>query len=778
MSVPACPVPAAGSRRSPLLSSVTGVLAALLATPVVAQQTAPAQQAPTETPATAPAESAPPIAPVDASNATASTAPGDIVVTAQKRAERLRDVPIAISVVTNQLLASTNSRNFAELQGTIPSVYFAGNSGGGRTYITLRGATGLALNTGDEPVAIYMDDVYLARGVTIGMSDLLDVGAIEIVRGPQGTLQGRNATAGAILLRSADPTSTFEGRVTAGLSDPLEFRAQAALSGPLGGGLKGRIAVGYVNDRGWAYNPYNGQHIGGAKSYQARAVLTYGDTGPFDARVVFDYAHVRNFPAIFRYAATTFSTTPGALVKTPTPNTPLPDATYDAIFNHNRISLNPGSNTLVETGGVSAKLSYAFGPVDLVSVTGFRIAHVDGINDSDGLDVSKQGYNHNNDKSNEVSQELRLQSSGKHFLNYILGAYYFYEHQPYTDDIYNLQFSIPTNTVTRYSGVQNTVSYAFFGDATVDLTRNFQVIGGIRYTHDHKSLNAVIQPTNLDTNVTITTPYLDPVTKTPPGVTYTDVSYRAKLVWHPTPDIMIYGGYGRGFRSGGYNPFLLQGPYSPEILKSWEVGSKGDFFDRALSYSLSAYTNDYSNLQLRGGVPSGGAIITNAGRSRIKGVELEFTARPAQGLRLTANGSYTDAKFTSFPLAFDSLNHPVDATGNKLPRTPAFQYFVAGEKDLALSSDWVLTAEANWRWRGRIYFLFTNQQDPTWSDKPGGELGLRLTAHSADSRVSGSIFATNVTNERIINTAAVTFSYPQVGLNKPRVIGASAEYRF
>ena len=681
-------------------------------------------------------------------------------------------MPIAISVVTNQLLASTNSRNFAELQGTIPSVYFAGNSGGGRTYITLRGATGLALNTGDEPVAIYMDDVYLARGVTVGMADLLDVGSIEIVRGPQGTLQGRNATAGAILLRSADPTDTLEGRVSAGISDPLEFRTQAALSGPIGDtGLRFRGAGGYVNDRGWSYNPYRRRHEGGAESYQGRGVLTYGE-GDLSARVVVDYSHIRNQPAIFRYAATTFSTTPGALVKTPTPNTPLPQAQRDAIFKDDRISLNPGSDTLVETGGISSKLTYTLDGVDIVSVTGLRRAIVSATNDSDGHDVAQGGFNQIRDTSNEFSQELRLQSTGRNLVDWIVGFYFFNEHQRFDDNIYNLKFTLPTNTVTRYYGLQNTWSYASFADVTVNVAPTLQVIGGVRYTNDRKHFDSFILPRNLDTGVQTRTLYR------PRDAKYDDVSYRGKIVWHPTPDIMLYGGYGKGFRAGGFNPFLVQAPYQPETLKSWEIGSKGDLFSRVLSYSLSAYTNDYSNLQLRGGVPNGGAIITNAGRSRIKGVEAELTARPAEGLRLTANGAYTQARFTSFPLAFDSLNRPVNATGNRLPRTPTWQYFVSAEKDVAVSDRFVVTAEANWRWRDRIYFLFTDQSAPTWQDGPGGELGARLSAHTPDGGKSLSVFATNITNARIINTAAVTFSYPQVGLNKPRVIGLSGEVRF
>lgn len=697
----------------------------------------------------------------------------DIIVTAQKRNERLRDVPISISVVTPALLTSTNARNFAELQGVVPGVYFAGNSGGGRTYITLRGATGLALNTGDEPVAIYMDDVYMARGVTIGMSDLLDIGSVEIVRGPQGTLQGRNATAGAILLKSADPTDNFQGKVQASVAAPEEFRGQFSLSGPLGGGFGARVSAGYVTEKGWAFNPFNGSHIGGSESYQARGVLT-NETGPFSARVVVDYSWTENFPAIFRYAKTNFTAGNGALVPagTATPNTPLDPAVRDAIFNHNRISLNPGTDTKVSGGGASVKLAYDMGGVDLISVTGWRKAWVRGRNDSDGLDVAKMGYNFNNDHSHQVSQELRLQSSGNQRFSWILGAYVFNEEQQYTDDIYNLKLSLPTNTVTRYSGTLSTWSLAGFADATFKITPQLSVIGGIRYTKDQKRLHSNITATNLDTNVSTVTPY------SPARATWTDWSYRAKLVYKPSKELTFFIGYGKGFRAGGYNPFAVQIPYAPEINKSWEAGAKGDLFDGKLTYSLAAYRNDYSNLQLRAGVPTGGAIITNAASALIKGVELEMTAKPAPGTRLTGNLAYTDARFTSFPTARNTLDQPVDATGNVLPRTPKWQFFVAAEQDVAIGSTMKVTAEVNYRWRDKIYFFFTDQTAQPWQDPAGAELGARLGLRPNDGRWSLAVFGTNLTNARIINTAAVTFSYPQVGLNKPRVIGLSGEFKF
>ena len=702
----------------------------------------------------------------------ADAAGGEIIVTAQKRSERLRDVPISISVVNNALLASTNSRNLNELTGAVPGVQFNGNGGGGRTYLSLRGTTGSALNTGDEPVAIYMDDVYLARGVTIGTQDLLDVGAIEIVRGPQGTLQGRNATAGAILIRSADPTDHLEGYVTAGIEGPLEYRTQGALSGPLGSGFDARIAAGYVKADGFGRNLFDGSRIGGSESAQGRAIVSYKADNPFTARVSVDYSSIHNDAALFRGAATTFSTTPGALVKTPTPTVPLPDDQRAAIYD-DRYNSNPNTRTRVMTDGLSAKLAYALDGVDLVSVTGYRYTRIEGTNNSSGLSTApKQGFNFNNDRSSEVSQEVRLQSSGKRRFSWILGLYYFNEGQDYADTIYNTMFTTPTSTASLYFGHQDTFSYAGFADATYSILDNLQVIGGVRYTDDRKTLNGGIQVTNLVTNAVTNTPYV-------PGPTsWRSTTFRVKAVYHPSDDIMLYAGYGTGFRAGGFNDFAVQAPYSPERNKSVEAGAKGDLFDRALSFAVSAYHNDYSGLQLRAGVPAGGAIITNAGSSVINGFELELTARPAHNTRLSANTSYTDATFSSFPRAVDLFNNFVDATGNVLPNAPKWQFFVQAAQDFPLSNQWVVTAEANYRWRDTIYYYFTNQDAPTLHDGPGGTLDLRASIKSPDDKWSLAAFLNNVTDKRTVTTDVITFSYPELSLNKPRSVGVAIERRF
>ena len=709
----------------------------------------------------------------DSPAAASAVGVSEIVVTAQKREERLQDVPISISVVTPAVMTTTNAKNLTELSGAVPGVQFNGNGGGGRTYLSMRGTSGSALNTGDEPVAIYMDDIYLARGVAIGTEDLLDMGSIEVVRGPQGTLQGRNATAGAILLHSADPTSTPEGYFSVEAKDTAEYRFQGAISGPLGNGFTGRLAVGGVDARGWAKNTFDGSRIAGGQSAQVRAVVAYSGDSPLTARFSVDYGSITDTPALFRNAATTFSASPtGNLIPVPTPNVPLPAAQKAAIYNDNDYSLDPTTRTTLDVGGAAAKLTYALGGADLVSISGYRFTQVVGLNNSAGLATPPRlGYNHNDDRSNEFSQELRLQSHGDTRFSWIAGLYYFYEDQDYADTIYNLQFSTPTATASLYQGNQKTNSYAAFGDATLKVTDKFQIIGGLRYSHDQKDLNSGIHVTNTITGGVTNTPYVG-------SASWADTTYRIKAVYHPVSDVMLFIGYGTGFRAGGYNDFAVQPPFAPETNESLEGGIKGDFLDRRLSLSFTAYNNEYKNLQLRAGVPTGGAIITNAGASEIKGFEFEVNARPLEHTMISANTSYTDARFTSFPKAVDIFNHFVNAAGNSLPNAPKWAAFASIGQEFPLQNGWMAVAEANVRWRDKIFFYFTNQDATPWFDGAGGTVGARVSLHSPDNKWTFAVFGSNLNNARIVQTDVVTFSYPEVSLNEPRVFGISVDHRF
>jgi iron complex outermembrane receptor protein len=212
-----------------------------------------------------------------------------------------------------------------------------------------------------------------------------------------------------------------------------------------------------------------------------------------------------------------------------------------------------------------------------------------------------------------------------------------------------------------------------------------------------------------------------------------------------------------------------------------EIGTKDEFFDHRLGISLSIYNNQYEDMQLRAGVPTGGAITTNAAASRIRGGEFELTARPTESLTLTGNAAYTEANFTRFPTAHDIFDKQVDATGLRLPRTPRWQYFFSAAQDFTMDDGSKLTVEGNFRWRGRIYFYFTNQSPTLWSpwqDGAGDELGAQISWRDSSRQWKVSLYGTNLTDSRIINVATTTFSYPEVGFNKPRIVGISLERLF
>lgn len=730
--------------------AVTALLAPMLAaSPLKAQTTARTPVTEAETPAAA----------------------DDIIVTAQKRAERLQDVPISISVIGGEQIKSLGAKSLAELQGVVPSVYVSTNNGFGTSSITVRGTGGGSVSYADDPVASYLDDVYLGRGSAIGASDLLDIGGVEVVRGPQGTLQGRNATAGAILLRSKDPSSTPEGTITAMVADPAEYRVSAAYGGPIGGDVRMRVAAGYTNERGWAYNPVLNTRLGGRESYQGRIVAMAG-SGPVKIRATVDYSDYEDRPAAIRYAQTPFNPLPtGGLVPTNplllTLNTPLTPAELSRIVDDNIYALNRPNYSKVRGGGATLRATVDLGAVEAVSISAYRLTRIDAAQDTDGLDrTDREGFNSGFVYTDQYSQELRLQSTGQGPFSFILGLYGYTETLTARFRNSNLRYTGTVNILTGIDGKQETTSYAAFADATLRLSSNLSVIGGVRYTSDQKDINRTTVLTDVSTGIITSS-----VSFLPPTAKWTDVSYRGKIVFKPTEHTMIYASYSKGFKGGGFNLFGNEPAFNPETLFSAEVGAKADFLDGALSLSVAAYDNRYKNLQVRSGVPTGGTILTNAADSRIKGAEIEATIRPVEGLTLSGNASYTDAVFSSFPGAQDVFGVPTDASGNTLPRSPKWQYYLSGDYSTPIGQDWKVSAGVNYRYRSQIYFYHTSQDSPTYRGEPIGELGARIAVKNEADKYEVALFGSNLLNKRAVSNIAVAFSYPVASFNRPRVIG-------
>ena len=720
--------------------------------------------------------------PVNDSPAAAKTADAaapiadEILVTAQKRTERLLDVPISITALSSAAIVQSGAKNLTELQGIAPGVFFSGNTGYSVTPIAIRGTSGTGNALADEPVAVYVDGIF-QNAQSISTNDFADVRSIEVVRGPQGTLQGRNSTAGAILIRTNDPEDKLGGYIRVSAADPAEYRAQAALTGPIAANLSARISLGYVDDLGWARNTFTGTRAGSQNSTSVRATLLY-DPGALRLRFSAGYSSADSSVAIARVAQTIVNPTGQAVILgvNATPTVPLPAAQFASILDGN-IALNVVPKSRITNPYGTLEASYDFGGVELVSLTGISRLKIQGQNDSDGMaSTDRYGFNLNTTSYDSYSEELRLQSTGDRPLSYILGTYFSHIDGYQDIQLYNITFTAPRNQYLQSIANQANDAIAVFGDATYKLTHTISATAGVRYTDETKVFTRVSGFYNSDTSALY--PFLPNGTYSPPKATFNNVSYRAKLAWQPGRGQLFYLSYSNGFKSGGFNALGNDPVFQPETLKSLEIGAKLQLFDRALTVTTAAYHNIYSNLQVTAGVPAGGVAIYNAAQAKIDGGELEARLNLGDHFSLSGNVAYTDGRYSNFPRAQAILGNIVDASGNRLARSPEWQYYIQPTWTADLSADWTVEAQASYRWRSLVVFFPTDQAAATLQGPAYGELGLRLSTTNRPLDLTVALFATNLANSRAITNEQSLFNYPVASFNKPRSIGIQVEKKF
>ena len=623
------------------------------------------------------------------------------------------------------------------------------------------------------------------------MSDLTDVDSVEIVRGPQGTLQGRNATAGAILVRTADPGSTFGGFLRASIADPYEYRLEGAVSIPISDTLGVRLAGDHYYEQGWATNLYNGGHLGGGDATNLRAITLWKPTSRFSARLALNYQTLTNTQASQRWAATAVNPTGVAEnLAAPTPFVSLPQSLQKFYLDGNQVYNNTPSKNDQRSPSGALEIHYDLGPVELVSLTGASQASNKGSADSGGLGATgtngvplvdavtgedRSAYNQGNITGSQETEELRLQSTPNDKYKWIVGLYGSHANDNMIFNIFDNNVAAAGDTAIGFKAHQNDDSAAVFTDGAYNVTSKLSVTGGLRYTDERKRFN---------NDFSVSVPAIDlvvvgPIPYAPPSKTYEDLSYRANIKYQFTDDTMLYVSYSKGFKSGGFNAFGV-GPapsYSPEKLYSFEIGGKSYFLDRRGYVAASAYDNSYNNLQVTAGVPTGGVNIYNAATARIKGFEVEGQYKLTTAFSISANASYTDAYYTNFQNGQGVDGNLINATGNTLPNTPKFQYYVEGDYTRQLTSDWKAHAQLDWRWRDKVYFFGTNEE-PDLTGAADGELGGRIDFIYAPQALTVSIYGKNLNDTRVVTGEQANFAYPVAFFNEPRVVGGEVTKRF
>ncbi len=731
---------------------------------------------------------------------------GEVVITARHRVEDVQKTPVAVSVLNGDFLAKTNTIQLSQIAQFEPSLQF--------TFFNARNANlnirGLGNNVGlasdgiEPGVGFYVDGVYYDRPAT-AIFDLVDLAQIEVLRGPQGTLFGKNTTAGAINVTSAAPTFTPEatGEVTGGNYDA--FEAKASVSGPLiDNVLAGRLSVSTTEHSGYLTNLNDGNKpTNDVRDTSVRAQLLYTPTSDLKVRVIGDYSRQtsnccdqviagivsppngKNFVAL----AQSFGFTP---VVDPFNR----QADTNALIQANQ-----------ETGGASLQADWTLPKVILTSITSWRFWNWWPANDSDYTPISVLNEAQNGDTQNQESQEFRIASRGTNVVDYVGGLYLYHEQiRSYADTQYGaaaflLGATVPSAVANGYTlssrNSFNTTSYAAYGQAVWHVTAKWNLTGGLRYTDDQKhgifdqiayggaSLSGY--PLALqNARLALGSPDYFAV-KTDRG----DLSGQADLSYQVRDNILTYVNYARGYKSGGLN--LVQLPagaspvIAPESIDAIEAGAKTQFFAKRLTINADVFWERDTNYQANIYDPTlAKQYLANVPEVRSEGVEIDAKAQPTDNLSLYLSGAWDDAVYASYAdgvcgLENANLTH-CNLSGRPLAGTPRWAASAGGEYSHHVQFG-PREAQAyfglDYSFRSSLY---SAASDSRYTELPSLSLvNARLGVRSANGRWDAYLWARN-----LFATNYYTFIAPGPGntgeltgqLGDPRTFGGTLRVHY
>jgi iron complex outermembrane receptor protein len=585
----------------------------------------------------------------------------DIIVTAQRRSQKLQDVPVSVTAFDSASLEAQAVQQLTDLNAKTPNVVLA--PVGAYPYASAFFIRGLGFadveSTFEPAVGVEMNGVYLARN-SGALQDFFDIESVEILRGPQGTLYGRNTIGGVVSVRTKRPGDTPGGEVMLTGGDHGRREARVALETPVGDTFAVRVSGLYKNYDGYNYNATTKKRVGDNEVFSGRVTLVATPTPEFEAALILDYDRERGSGAAFRNASLpgnvyyNFSPDTG----TPTPVVPAGDSDPTDPYT---VYDNTPLFAKLDTWGIAFNMDWRLGGATITSVTGYREFYDKVQSDYDGSAVDFFSA-YRDQKHNQFSQEVRIASDGTNFIDYVAGL--FYLNQRY--DITNTQSGLIYGgaTVPQIASQSNS-AYAAFGQVDVHPVEALTLTAGGRYSYETKTFTN--QPLFFPTSMTYKAHWNNFSPKL-------GVSYKA------TPDLLLYGSWSKGFRSGGFNgraaSFTSAGPYGAETVSSFEAGFKAELLDRRARFNMAAFRADYSNMQVgTQGLTSAGvyeSIVTNAGKARIDGVEAEAEVVLGGGFRINANGAYLHARFLEnlTDLTSDGIANPTDNSDLPLAYAP------------------------------------------------------------------------------------------------------------
>ncbi len=670
----------------------------------------------------------------------------EVIVTATRRAESVQDIPLTVNVLSAEALEERGVSNFADISALAPNVIWSDAGGGtSQNRITVRGIFSNATSQGFDPgVGIYIDDVYVGNQFGFNAA-MLDIERIEILKGPQGTLFGRNTSAGAIAIHTRAP-SLDEGFLDTNLKLGNLNLLEARVTGnvPLTDAAALKMSALYRDRDGYQKNVVTGERdINDEHFIGGRAQLFIKPNADFDLLLTGEYSKNDDHQDIYSCVNPTAGPFVGICAFNPTRESVENDLAAD---NH---SVNER-----EMWNVSLRTDWRMsGGYDLTTITAYRdlTVHVDQDQDYVPLDLIRSGYDV--PKDHQFSEEVRLATPADERLRGVFGVYYFSEdRQTIIPQIFTPLFIAlqglpppPANIVALTDSTLDTTNWAVFGQGQFDLTSQLTVEAGVRYSDDKKEFDyeqvgapsfgiATVAPTHADAS-------------------FDAITYTASLNWALTDDIRTYVRYATGYKSGGFQaavtdtspaPFNPLVPFGEETSDQWEVGVKSAWVDQRLRANIAAFRINYEDIQQQILIPlpfpPGGfnRIVGNFGTAESEGAELEVSFATLVGLTLEANAGYQDARYTEGPLAGRRIQYS--------PRTTA-SVSATYERSLWAGASGMVSANASYR--DEIALNTNPPSSPNFLASPEMTVvNARLGVEFADERWGIYLWGDNLTDVR------------------------------
>jgi iron complex outermembrane receptor protein len=626
------------------------------------------------------AESAPRDATATAQEAAPAAGSDDIVVTARRRDEQLQDVPLAISVLGGAQLDATGSINVGRLQQIQPSVqFFSTNPRNSAANIRGLGAPFGLTNDGiEQGVGIYIDEVYYSR-IAVATFDFLDVERIEVLRGPQGTLYGKNTTAGAINIVTRAPTFEPEARIELSLGNLDYIAAKASVSGPIvGDKIAVRLAASKSRRRGTIFNVASDRWVNEQDNLGLRGQLLWRASDDLDVTLSADYNRQNPECCAQIYVRTGATQRPlnrqyAALAAAFGYAPPSTDP-FDRLTD-----LDTPLDAFQELGGVALRAKWDIGPGTLTSVTAWRFWNWGPSNDRDFTGLPITTVSANPSKQNQYSQELRYAGSSDSF-DYVAGLFAYRQKQhttgaqeqgPAASRWLLNPSSANANNPAVLNGLRSendirlaTTSLAAFGQVSWRVTDRLRLQPGLRVNYDKKIGSYVAVVTTGSGSITLNSDQRGILAPQSYEAKFSDwnVSGDFTAAYDITPDVLAYATYAKSFKSGGINlaglpldsannPILGAATVKPEKVDHFEIGLKTQFLNRRATLNLAAFSTsikDYQATVTNGQLGVLRGYLANAEKVRVRGLEADFSIRPTRGLSLYVSGAFTDHQYVRF----------------------------------------------------------------------------------------------------------------------------------